>query len=612
MSISGIILKIREKTGNQKGAVLIMFALILPVYLSFCALAIDGPLALMKKARLSDGLNEAVLAIAAVNNQGLSDEDRATNRRILRDYLRAYMPNADIDMRNLLVKVEIDGPSTRYEASALVDIKTVLPLDHVGLPGFGKNIALGNTGNVVKLAKPTPIDMMLVVDFSRSMAENRIPDGTQTRAAMVQDVVDNILTQGLRSANSTFGIVPYDIGVPVLINEKNVLNGQQVGCSVQFVPRANFRIDYSFWADKFVDLDYPLFNDPAYKWSKERILWKMDKAMSDYYTNMILPAISSDPYPDKQLLVSRGYCVQNQSNETGMTYGKSLYSCWQPGNDIFTHASLNATEYERVIRNLRSMRSPLEKAKGYRSIANIDSIDFTATIANMFDPNNVTTFIQPWAPNLQEYRTFGEMCQSGMGMTPEFAPNVNVIKEPDGYNTTRLTVEDAYRAIARSLKAGTRQRTFLIPLTNNDAELRAFQTMQPAGGTDTISGLLRAVPELAKGNNNRKVMVIISDGFDSDAFGTSQEDNLRLTREFLINNKLCEKIKEGFLGLSSNAEFSMYFISLSSDTLVQQELRLWADYCVGPQNVATADSWQTLQSALGNVIENETGFFINK
>lgn len=54
----------------------------------------------------------------------------------------------------------------------------------------------------------------------------------------------------------------------------------------------------------------------------------------------------------------------------------------------------------------------------------------------------------------------------------------------------------------------------------------------------------------------------------------------------------------------------MYFISLSAEDTNQEELALWTQ-CVGPANVSTADTFQNLLTALGSVLETETGYFIN-
>lgn len=556
MSTLNLILRIKGKIESNKGAVLLMFALILPIYLSFCALAIDAPLALIKKARLSDGLNEAVLAIAAVNNRGIDADSDRQNQQILHNYLRIYMPKANIDLTNLDVQAITDNinGSVRYHALAEVDIETLLPLEHVGLPSFGQNIALGNSGNVIKLSRPEPVDMIFVVDFSRSMGQKMIPDGSELRIDTLRRVLDVVLGLGLQNSDSRFGIIPYDIGVPVKVSSKNVLGGDNVGCSIQFIPKSNYKIDYAFWADKSVDLNNYQLNNPAYKWSKEEIYWTMDQSMSDYYTNVVLPAAVGGSNPDKQYLVNQGYCIKNGNHETGRVQGRAQYSCWQSDNSIFANSSKVDNEYDNMIKNLQSMRSPLEefttssgkkKGLGYRSIANLDSIDFNATITGMFDPNNIKVFVQPWAPNLQEHRAFGEMCQSGMAMVPNYSPNENVIREPDGYSSTTITVEKAYDNVQKTLR-NAKQNTFLIPLTNKRSELNEFQTMIPSGGTDTISGVLRALPELVdstKAKNKRRSLVIISDGFDSDPYGSAASKNLALTRKFIDDNKLCDKIK---------------------------------------------------------------------
>lgn len=549
------------------GAVLLMFALMLPIFFSICALAIDGPLVLIKKARLSDGLNEGILAIAAVNNRGT---DEAANKQILNDYLNAYLPNADIKMSYLDVIVDTDF--VRYNAKAIVDIDSIIPLQKVGLPSFGEHVSIGNVGNVIKHATPTAADIALVVDFSRSMEKQITPNsGGKTRITILRDALDKIITDGLTLQGNQFAIVPYDIGVPVNVSGKNEAGGNNIGCSVMFVPKASYKINYQFWSDKFVDMKHEVYKDPAYNYLYLRILWLMDWAM----------------------------------------YGQALYSCWNSTNSIYSNDSLISNEYGNVINNLKAMRSTKEGGKGYRSIMNIDSIDFTATFNNMFDITKVITFTQPFAPNLQEHRMFGEMCESAMGMTSEYSPNNHqVTTEPDGYDSSKkVTIVDSYKTAVKYITTA-KQNTSLISLTDDEDELNAFQNMQPSGGTETMTGVLRAVPELVKGSNKRKVMVVISDGFDSDAFGNKSQDNLRLTREFIEKHNVCTKIEDGFKNRGKNETFSMYFISLSAPDKNQEEIKLWSQ-CVGPSRVSTADDYQSLLSSLAKIMNTETGHFIN-
>lgn len=604
---------------SERAATTVIFALILPFYIAFYALAIDGSLLMNKRARLADGLNEAVLTIAAVNNRNLTAADRKENYDFLQRYLAFYMPNAEYERSNANIHVEDNSKSTDpsqrfidYYVNANVQINTILSNKSVGLNSFNADLLLlsdgTNSGKARKFIRSQPVDFVFVLDFSRSMQEELSADGSTTRIDMLKRVVSQVVPLGLSSPETTFGIVPFDIGVPVrLPGQRNEAGGEAVGCSTLFVPKDNRKINYGFWANKFIDAKDPSLSSTSDPWIEKEIYWRMDTARYQYYLNTVLPAI--DPGKDMATLVTSGLCSLNAND--GRVSGRALYSCAQnTGDSIFTNQGLISAEYAVAIRNIRDMRSANETQNGLGldSIANINSIDVSKTLSGMFNENNVVTFVQPWATNTLENRAFGTMCQSGTQTTWNKTPTVDRIKEPDAYYPNQIVTEEQSQhgviSTIKTAKAG----AYLIELTRDQTKLNEFQTMIPNGGTDSTSGLLRAVPVLAKGKNTRKAIIIISDGEDSP--GPKQVTDLFHSNR-AKGERLCDKIKEGFMAMPNAESFNIYFISVSAASTSDPQVSYWQKYCVDDGNAMVASDPSALLDSFNSIISTETGFFFN-
>lgn len=80
--------------------------------------------------------------------------------------------------------------------------------------------------------------------------------------------------------------------------------------------------------------------------------------------------------------------------------------------------------------------------------------------------------------------------------------------------------------------------SYLIELTNDRQIIDKFREMNVTDGTTYVtSGLLRALPVIAKGNNPRKAIIVISDGIDIDG-GV-------LTKNYLINIICATELERG-------------------------------------------------------------------
>lgn len=616
--ITKIIVFLRMKNG----AFALSFAIMFPFYIVLLSLAIDASMLLNKKARLADSLNEAVLVIAAVNNYNETATDLQQNLKILDQFINFYLPESTYDLDDLQIKVKVvndinnsNSNYVDYRVSAKVSINTFLPLAHLGLPGFNHTVLISNyntnSGNARKYESYSAIDLVLVVDFSRSMNEETTLDlngsSQVKRIDVLKKVVDSVVDKLLKVTGSKIAIVPFDIGVPVISEHKNEFGQYDLECSVLFIPKPSYQINYKFWANKFVDAKRDKFEYVNNSIKANEIIYYMDNARYQYYLNMFLP-VHPELDNDMDKLVNNPFSFCKFNSNGSISTGHAKYSCeWDDINSIFREENLALikNEYSKVILNLKTMRSSVETMNGlgYISFMNNDSVDIEKTINGMFDRNNIINFIQPWAPNMVEYRMFSEMCQSGMA-TYISTPTENVIREKDEYdNGIKVTVGQAYQQLALAKDLG-RIPTYLIPLTDNKEELASFNKMLPSGGTDIITGLIRSLPVLADGKNLNKVIVIISDGED-------MEGPKLLTDKFLKND-LCNRIKSDIRTktIPETKKLEMYFISVNASDN-NERLKYWADNCVGAEHAILAENYEDLIETFNSIMQVETGYFIN-
>lgn len=616
--ITKIIVFLRMKNG----AFALSFAIMFPFYIVLLSLAIDASMLLNKKARLADSLNEAVLVIAAVNNYNETATDLQQNLKILNQFLNFYLPESTYDLDDLQIKVKVVNDINNshsnyvdYRVSAKVSINTFLPLAHLGLPGFNHTVLISNyntnSGNARKYESYSAIDLVLVVDFSRSMNEETTLDlngsSQVKRIDVLKKVVDSVVDKLLKVTGSKIAIVPFDIGVPVISEHKNEFGQYDLECSVLFIPKPSYQINYKFWANKFVDAKRDKFEYVNNSIKANEIIYYMDNARYQYYLNMFLP-VHPELDNDMDKLVNNPFSFCKFNSNGSISTGHAKYSCeWDDINSIFREENLALikNEYSKVILNLKTMRSSVETMNGlgYISFMNNDSVDIEKTINGMFDRNNIINFIQPWAPNMVEYRMFSEMCQSGMA-TYISTPTENVIREKDEYdNGIKVTIGQAYQQLALAKDLG-RIPTYLIPLTDNKEELASFNKMLPSGGTDIITGLIRSLPVLADGKNLNKVIVIISDGED-------MEGPKLLTDKFLKND-LCNRIKSDIRTktIPETKKLEMYFISVNASDN-NERLKYWADNCVGAEHAILAENYEDLIETFNSIMQVETGYFIN-
>lgn len=562
----------------QQGAILIFFALSVPVALGFGALAIDGAHVLNSRVRLSQAADEAAIAISAIHNKNASATDKTSNEELAKQYTLFYTGNHG-DISNIHVKFS-EANSTYYVTSTY-ETKNLLASHK--LAGLEDKMTTGNdrlsSGIISKIGgELIDTDITLVVDMSTSMlcdydtsmhspinscqSYPQIPGYTtinpNSRAGVLRKIVSDLVNTYANIQEVQFALVPFDFGVPFRPQDSihlkhlpttNELGGEQIGCSIPYQIQSPFdEIDFNFWANKgaIYQTVYSKI-DRLNNNTRDRILAKIDYHRYLYYRYVIGPTLGLN---SDQALVNAGYCIDNGAR-TNILDGKYRYSCEKdPTNSIFTANNLQKIDqqYNYLVDWMMMNKGALNWV-GTTSLLKYEFID-TNTVLQPVDDNSITEFYQPTAPHTATQRMFSEMCSSAQGGAHQNSLlGVNyagISGNYNGYQSSYPAVLEFYQRASNQISTSKAQ-TYLMPMTQNSLEkqqiVTKFNNMTFGGGSDPMSGLLRASHLAAQSTALKKIIIVISDGVSNLQHNTGWGLNTSLT-DFYLGKGQCQAIRQ--------------------------------------------------------------------
>lgn len=551
-----------SKMKQEHGGVLISFAVLLPLLMILIAFVFNSLKMFTAKAKIGDVSAEIGLMISAtsavVNNQQLSPEVKKT----LENYVKEFFPDGTklplVSVNYSKVENDVNDNSSAMTYRPSIEIELPFPFYDRLLSGGDKNFSIVSSDVSIKKKMSKAVDVVFVIDFSASQQGA----GLRLLKGMFKDLSSFILSS---NARSKVAVVPFSTGVAVRYPETNQRGGVKAGCSVLFVPKPEWSIDYSFWGDKAFASNHKKLNAQLYN---------MDYYRYQFYTGNL--AKSKPAMAVSQ--VQKKWCRQNTSS--GASAGQMKYSCFDNRfegkdldgskiylDDIYTQRSrkIIIDEYAKAVKIKNRQLTSL-------TVEHDDAIDYEATLKKMFGDEAIITFPMQWAEMESfNYRPFGKMCHNA------------------GWWKAKGDVSSA------------KPYSWLIELTHNAAELDEFQDMNAQGYTATVSGLVRSVPVMMKGRNPRKVFVVMSDGDDS---GGPQKVSDRYLKQY----KLCDRIKSGILDRAETKtkQVDIYYVSTTND---KKRVTYWQDYCTGKGNAATAVNRNDVVSLIKGYLSDEIGNF---
>ncbi|WP_146108553.1 TadE/TadG family type IV pilus assembly protein [Mixta gaviniae] len=538
--------------GNERGGIIIPFAIMLPTMLALLALGLNSAHMMIKKARIADAASEATLAVAAAGLVNNEESDRLQAQATIDQFMRYYAPTGKV-IDSAFISVDESAGSRekrmRYRVSATVNFPFLLPSTLYVGGEADKDFTFNFQGGQVIKASAKPADIVFVVDFSTSQQGAGIK--------LLKEVVDSVSRFVLENnSNSRIALVPFSTGVTVKLPITNERGGEVPGCSVLFVPKPGYDINYLFWADKALTADK--------SWGYRH--YHMDYWRYHYYYYFV-----SSGQPAMTLAQMRAkWCLKN--TKWGGTVGRFEYSCKSPEfpySDIFSPASQQIiyAEYDKAYKVQQKQGTAL-------TIEHDEAIDYEATLEKMFSDEAIITFPMVWGPmDDYNYRAYSHMCHQG------------------GWNHHQIN-NDFTRA---------KVRAWLIELTNDQAVLDQFQHMEAQGYTHLSSGLIRSVPVMMKGINKRKIFILLSDGDDS-------AEPAKVTKKWLESYKLCEKIEQGILARPETNASVVEFYYIST-TISASRVKYWADNCTGEKRASTSTKRDELIKLIKNIMNDEVGRF---
>lgn len=554
---------------NNRAAVSVMFAIVLPILIASFSIGIDGARFLIKRAKLSDALSQGSLAVALTGNDNSLDTDITRNEQLLKSYIDYYLPSDKIKPGTLKVtlrkKYDPDDTSRvvslDYIADAAILSNPIFESLEHGLPGFGKDVQIssdGSNGIVRKTIDESSVesDIVFAVDFSGSMLDPS-SEPSMNRLQLLQKIITDLSKDVIKSdSNTKIGIVPFDLGIPVSLSGKNPLGGARVGCSLPYKFNYQYDLDFNFWSFKYPGNSSSDADDS---------ISETNRMLYDYYRyNLGLSTAQ---------LVNSGACI-NITDEP-------FYSCERNGLNLAIAA--NTAKFKSDYR----MISQIAGKAGHTSIASNTTVDYSNSLnKNILFSDDYKTFEIPFGADYAFSNVFKGMCSSGFNVNPS----------SNYYND--------YPSKIASLK----QNAQIINLTSSQSQLQKFNNMvvHLGAGTDTTAGLLTAAKVIRSGTNPQKIIIVITDGEDSGELVT-------VSNRFHTQFQMCKKIVDGLEELSTNTKsVKIYYISLSAKDNNEKRLAFWRDNCVGSDGAFTATDYNSLKNVISSILQKSGLHFINK
>jgi len=207
MPVSEKLLKpVRRLCREREGAFAVSFVLLSGFLFSLAAFGLEGSRYITERARLSDAMEQAALALTAENN----GKGAERNYTLTRDYLRAYMRH---DKAVFRPEIQISSGESgglsyvEYRVSAKTLQESWL---HSSLfPSFDKEVVIGDNGAARKFF--SSVDVMFVTDFSNSM--NAPFNYGNSKLTELKRIVIKLVTELYSyDVGNKAGFLPFDWG----------------------------------------------------------------------------------------------------------------------------------------------------------------------------------------------------------------------------------------------------------------------------------------------------------------------------------------------------------------------------------------------------------------
>ena len=169
----------------------------------------------------------------------------------------------------------------------------------------------------------------------------------------------------------------------------------------------------------------------------------------------------------------------------------------------------------------------------------------------------------------------------------------NLLRYSNGSYNYDKTVEDIFKP-KQSYCWNYGGNFYTVPLTENmDSVVSKIKNMYAEGSTASFEGIIRAAQLAKNGTNDRRLIVVLSDG----------EDVLKDEHMQLLSRNYCDKIRNGIDATGDNVRTKIAVIGIDYDAEADPNLK----NCAGEDNVFTATNMDDVYNKLIQLISEEVG-----
>ncbi|SFC13361.1 TadE/TadG family type IV pilus assembly protein [Pragia fontium] len=216
-SRKSLIGELRRFSDSHRGAIAVMFVLLGGFLLGMVAFGFEGSRFVMERARLSDAMEQAALALSAEDNGNLTAEARSRNQYLATQYFKRYMRNEkSVSSPNISVSGVINVPGSNGNVQYVeyrVDAVTTHDswFSSTYFPSFNKVVEVGDNGASRKYR--SNIDVVFATDFSGSMTDQMPGSGGNSKITELKRIVLKLSDELYNyNVNNRVGFVPFNWG----------------------------------------------------------------------------------------------------------------------------------------------------------------------------------------------------------------------------------------------------------------------------------------------------------------------------------------------------------------------------------------------------------------
>lgn len=560
--------------------VAITLTILFPLIIVLLALSFDGTNMFLKQARLSDALREASLGA-----NFLQSEDE--KRNYIKNYLKAYFKK-DVDFSNITLTEEtLPNPSINTASSDTnitnsknksESIKVVTTKADISFPVWFAKIFGNRELKVQSEASIEPAnkidsnaDYLFAMDFSGSMKGGFFTSTRQIGFCKPTspDYDEAICSKLARAGNRA------EVMQAIVAKIITIINSKPNSSTFGFLP---FYAGSQIKKDSVFSMRTSL--DPGSKPTEI-------KRQSNYY---VLQVSFKDEYELSDYDYWSGVLTDGAAERSGNKYHRIFDD--PPYKD------------DPEVINARRLYDTFSREQNFIIGFNVEQrlslvIDYEKTLKNMFNPQKIFTF-RFFIPGIDSNKDILEARLNGVSW--DFHGDKKHTSDKSSRQLDMRFFEEPFRPVSN-------------PLTLDVLNLKPFGNIDYDGGTLTLisTALLRGAALLSTGQNRKRMLFVITDGFDNEPYGTG--DPLSTARLSEMENRLfdmglCNKFRSGMKAFGGEAQ--IFFINISKKSESQNTLKKW-QACAGKQNAAIVENIDEFLSVFKKFIfGSQSGIFTHK